>query len=276
MGTGEPGGFRLVGLPLAGGASHEIDLPDRFFPEGIAVTPGGQLFVGSIADRSIQIVPPDSEEAEGFVNGSLLKYAAVGMTSSRDGKTLWVCDTNTSGDPAVATVVGIDIETRMPVAAHALEPSDAGVFCNDIVVAPSGAIWITESFGGRIFRIAPEDVFDSNSAEVWLEADQLKGTPFGVNGLTLAGGRLFVVNSTTGKLLGIDPTLSSPSDDDLKPIQLTEVATDTGDVIESDLTLAGPDGVTSISPGELLVVENGLNFPEDEGRRVVYVQLGAP
>lgn len=282
-GVGEPGDFRLVGLPLAGGDPLEIDLPPRFFPEGIAVTPGGQLFVGSVDNGSIYMVEPGSEQADGFVNGELLTYSAIGMASSRDGRTLWVCDTNTAPDPNAdppippfAAVVGIDIATSSPIASHILPVGDAGVFCNDIVVAPSGALWISESFGGRIFRVAPEDVFNSGSAEEWLDADQLKGTPFGINGITLAGGRMFVVNSTTGKLLGIDPTLSSPSDSDLEEIELTEVTSDTGDVVAEDLTLVGPDGVTGLSAGELLIVENGLGAEADLGRRVVYVRLGAP
>jgi hypothetical protein len=277
-GVGEPGDFRLVGLPLAGGDPLEIDLPDEFFPEGIAVTPGGQLFVGSVADGSIYMVDPGSDQAQGFVNGELLDYSAIGMASSPDGRTLWVCDTNTAGTPPYAAVVGIDIATSTPVASHELNGSEAGVFCNDITVAPSGALWISESFGGRIFRVAPEDLRERDSAEEWLEADQLKGTdmsPFGVNGITLAGGRMFVVNSTTGELLGIDPTLSSPSDSDLERIELTEITSDTGDVVSEDVTLVGPDGVTGISPGELLIVENGLGAPPEQGRRVVYVRLGA-
>jgi hypothetical protein len=110
-----------------------------------------------------------------------------------------------------------------------------------------------------------------NSANVWLEADNLAGPDgpangsFGANGLTLAGGQLFIANSARGSLWRIDPTLSEPTNDDLRLVQLSEDGND-------NVTLAGPDGIHAINSSQILIVENGFGL--EGGKRVVLATLG--
>jgi sugar lactone lactonase YvrE len=271
-GTGEPSPFRLFGLPLNGTAPQQIALPDNFFPEGVT-SKGGYLFVGSVADGSIFQVPENSTTAQPFLPADALEGSVIGLTVSNDGTMLWACNTDPAAAPPTGAVVGITLVDFQVQVRHELPAAGAaGAFCNDLVMSPDGALWITESFGGRLFRIESDDLMIANSADVWLQAPKLAGLngpeagAFGVNGLTLAADRLFVVNSASGALFSIDPGLEAPTDDDLLRVRLTEGDNDTA------IALAGADGITAISDTRLLIVENGLRV--QGGKRVVRADLG--
>ena len=281
-GTGEPGGFRIVGVPLAsGGAVQQIPLPERYFPEGIAVSPGNRLYIGSVADGSIYTVGPNATTAQVFVApNTLAKPSVLGMAVSGDGQTLWVCNTVTAppaGTLPSAAIVGIGAADGKVKATHELPPSAAGAFCNDIAIAPNGNLWATESFGGRLFRILAADLNGDTPATAWLQASELSGpngpeiNRFGANGLALMSGKLFVVNSSRGTLLSIDPTLEAPISADLHVVALEEAGV-------ADTVLANPDGIRRLSDTDLLIVENGF-FIENGmvvnhgGRRLTQVTL---
>lgn len=261
-----PSSFRLVGVVLAGGTPQAIALPDNFFPEGVTVSKANRLYVGSVANGSIQTVDPGALVAREFLPaGTLPKTSVVGMTVSDDVKTLWVCNTATSAVPAEADLVGIDTSSGAIVATHQLPASPQGSFCNDVIVAPNGNLWVTESFGGRLFRIPAAEALTNSAATAWLQAPNLSAPPggFGVNGLTLLGGRLFVVNSSLGALFSIDPALDAPVPEDLHHVLVTEAG--------AEVTLINPDGITAQGESGLLIVENGLGL--DGGKRLVLVDL---
>jgi hypothetical protein len=282
-GTGAPGAFRVVGVPLAaGGGVQIIDLPDQFFPEGIAVSLGNRLYIGSVANGSIYTVAPNSTTAQPFVAPkTLAKSSVLGMAVSNDGKTLWACNTDTAppdGTLPSAAIVGIDAATGQVKSTHELPASAAGAFCNDIAIAANGNLWATESFGGRLFRIAAADLNSDAPATAWLQASELSGpngpevNKFGANGLALMGGKLFVVNSSRGWLLSIDPTLEAPVSGDLHVVELVQSgATD-------PVVLANPDGIRRLNDTSLLIVENGF-FVENQmvvnhgGKRLTQVTL---
>jgi sugar lactone lactonase YvrE len=266
-GAGAPAPFRLIGLQLNGNTYNEIPLPADFFPEGIAATQGGRLFVGSVRTGSIYTVAPGADQAEIF--SSDLDPSTIGMTVGTDNQTLWVCNTNLTVTPPVGQVVGLGISDRGIVGRHELPPGDTGSFCNDLVMSPNGALWITESNGGRIFRIAPENLSVDNSAELWLQDENLTGPmpgTFGANGITLLGGRLYTVVTDRAALFSIDPTLENPTGDDLRVVSLT-------DRVGERVRLVRPDGITAI-PGsntDMLIVENGLGA--EGGKQVLRARL---
>jgi hypothetical protein len=282
-GVGDPNPFRLIGIPLAGDPTPQsISLPANFFPEGITASVGGRLYVGSVANGSIYTVAPGATTAEQFLPaGTLPKPSVVGMAINGDGTILWVCNTVTSppmGTLPTAAIVGIGAADRQIKATHELPPSAAGAFCNDIVIADNGTLWATESFGGRLFRIPPAELLNNTPPTAWLQASELSGPngpqagQFGANGLALVSGKLFIVNSSRGTLLSIDPTLAQPGSSDLHPVTLSETGV-TGGVV-----LANPDGITKASNTELLVVENGFfvvngMIVDRGGRRLVRVSL---
>jgi len=266
-GTEAPADFRLVGVSLANGAYDEIPLPDNFFPEGITATPGGRLYVGSIATGEIVTIAPNTAVAAPFLDS--LPPSTVGMTVGADNRTLWVCSSDMAVTPPAARVVGIDIATGETVGTHTLEPSAAGAFCNDMVQSPDGALWVTESFGGRIFRIAGDDLTRDDSAEIWLEDDKLAPPApgqFGVNGITLLGGQIFTVVTDPGTLFSIDPTLDAPTGDDLREIAVS--------LDDDEVDLVRPDGITAVpgSSTDILIVENGLGV-DGGGKKLLRAQI---
>lgn len=284
-GADDPAAFRLVGVPLtAGGAVQQIALPDKFFPEGITVSGAKRMYVGSIRDGSIYTIGPTDTVAQPFVAANTLpKPSVLGMAVSGDGQTLWVCNTVTSppmGQLPTGAIVGIGAADGQIKATHELPASAAGAFCNDIVIAANGNLWATESFGGRIFRILASDLPGNSPATTWLQASELSGPQgptagaFGANGLALLSGKLFVVNSSRGTLLSIDPTLDAPASADLHIVTLQESG------VAGNVVLANPDGMTRLGDSEtdLLIVENGF-FVENNvvvnhgGKRLTRVTL---
>jgi len=271
LATSMPGNFRVVGLPLAGGSAQYINLPAGFFPEGITVSPSGYLFVGSVRTGSVYAVPPNVTLAGEFLAPkAAIQAGAFGMTVSPDGKTLWVCDSDQTAK--TARVRGIDISTKQLVATHELKPADPaeGSFCNDLLLSPNGSLWVTESFGGRLFVIPSDKLMTDGDAPVWLKSDTLKGNPaatnFGVNGLALLGDKLYLDVTDPGLIYNIDPSLKDPTDSDLRRVILSDPSTG-----KNNIALSNPDGMTRLSATELLVVENGLNEPG--GKRVIRLAL---
>jgi hypothetical protein len=260
-GTGPAAPFRLVGVRLDSTGYDEIALPPNFFPEGITATPGGRLYVGSLSTGEIYTVAAGSNTADPFASN--LQPSVVGLTISNDAETLWVCNTNMMTNPPTGLVIGLGVTDLAILGTHELPASAAGSFCNDLVMSPDGALWVTESLGGRIFRIAPGNVYTNNSAEVWLQADEIAPPApgqFGVNGITYLGGRLYVVVTDPGVLYAVDASLDEPTGNDLKQINLGS-------------SLVKPDGVTRI-PGidtDLLIVENGLGV--EGGKKLLRVRL---
>jgi hypothetical protein len=267
QGMGEPAPFRLIGLQLNGNTYSEIPLPPNFFPEGITATNGGRLFVGSVRTGAIYMVAPGASEAEAFYSD--LRPSTIGMTVSNDNQTLWVCNTDLSVTPPTGLVIGLGISDRARVGTHELPATDAGAFCNDLVMSPDGALWITESFGGRILRIAPENLTTDNSIDIWLEDENLTGPmagTFGANGITVLGGQLYTVVTDRAALFSIDPTLENPTGDDLRLVTLNDLDGDR-------VTLVRPDGITAI-PGsntDMLIVENGLGA--EGGKQLLRAKL---
>jgi sugar lactone lactonase YvrE len=262
-----PAPFRLVGVPLAGGTADEIQLPPNFFPEGIAVTRGGRLFVGSVATGAVYTIAPGTAVAAAFTLS--LPPSTVGMTVGNDNASLWLCSSDMTAGASM--VVGLRIDGATTIATHTLEPAagQTGTFCNDLVMSPDGSLWVTESNGGQIFRIAADELDQNNSAEVWLQADELAPPApgqFGVNGITLLNGRLYLAVTDPGTLFSIDPALEEPTDDDLEEIELVD---EDGD----DFDLVRPDGITAIpgSSTDLLVVQNGLGT--DGGKVLSQVRI---
>jgi sugar lactone lactonase YvrE len=271
-GMGEPDTFRLIGYPLNGDPTEFIELPPGFFPEGITSARDGRLYVGSVATGAIYTVGPEVFDAVAFVRPDDLPEGTqtfgMSVSSNNPQSMLWVC--MSSGGQAF--VSGFDIATATSVVAHPLPAYNETVpaFCNDVIQSPDGALWITESMGGRIYRVDAADVMTPNSANIWLETDNLAGpngpeiNVFGANGLTLVSGRLYVANSARGSLWSIDPSIETPSAEDLRLVTLAEDGTD-------NVTLVGPDGIYGLGTRQILIVENGFNL--EGGKRVVLATL---
>jgi sugar lactone lactonase YvrE len=253
-----PFDVRSISLEGDGINSTSIRLPgDDFYPEGITAAPNGDLYVGSVFTGEIVKIPNASTTPVVFAPVGVMQRGATGLLVDEDRELLWACDTNL-GDATKpgSALVGLSLDDGTVEVRHELP---AVSFCNDILLEPDGDILFTETFAGRVYRIAAADALTPDSADVWL-ADATIEPPmpgtFGANGLALVGGRLFIAVTSKGTLVRVDPTAADPAST-ATVVNLTEGTT-------TNAPLSGPDGILRLSDDELLVVENGFAAPGNE------------
>ena len=150
--------------------------------------------------------------------------------------TLWTCQlTPTPGTSPVtrhSSLRGFDLTTGKQKLRWAL-PGDNSI-CNDFAVGPDKALYITDTVGAKIYRLAP----GAEAATLFLDSRLL----FGVDGVTFLDGVLYVNNVIFNKLYRI------PVDAAGKPGAPVE--------IWLDAPGKGPDGMRAAG-GKLYVAENG-------------------
>jgi sugar lactone lactonase YvrE len=238
--------------------AEKIELPGPdYFPEGIASANDGTLYIGSIMQASNAKVPAGSTKSEPFVRPGLARRGVLGVNVDEARQLLWFCDSNPKLEDAkkAGDVVGVRLSDATEAVRHALPPLDGKApFCNDLIVAPDGALWVTESAGGRVFRVPAAAALQSNSAEAWLTGGEI-GPPSGgsgANGIEWLDGRLIVANVGRGTLVELDPT-STAADRGARVIPLVDAVT------RAPVALCSPDGVERVpgSKNVLVVVENG-------------------
>jgi hypothetical protein len=207
-------------------------------PESLTVAPSGVLIVGSASSPFVYKVRPGSSIAEKFIDvgaeGPGTSF--LGMLADAASNTLWTCQRTTipNAPPmhGQSALRGFDLKTGAPKLRWSL-PGD-NTACNDFAFGPDRALYITDTFGSRIYKLPAS----SSTAELFLEHELLKG----VDGITFLDGTLYVNNVLSGKLYRI------PTGADGKPGQPVEIAT--------DQPLKGPDGMRAAN-GKLFVAENG-------------------
>lgn len=221
----------------------EIDLPDGFFPEGIAIGRGSTFFVGSLSDGTIYRGDLTTGEGE-VVTSPTGPFSTVGIEVDQRNR-VWV-----AGGPSGTGRV-YDADSGALLAAFQFTaPFES--FINDVVVT-SRAAYFTDSgtendpdpaafqFAGepRLFvvPIGPAGEIGSGFDEVEVDVPDFAFP--NLNGIeTLPGARRLVVAHTAGGLLfEVDP------------------ATGEADVIDIGRPLEGADGLVR-SGNVVFVVEN--------------------
>lgn len=239
------------------GASIELPGPD-YYPEGITAAQDGTLYIGSIMQGVISKVPAGSNAAQPFVPPGIARRGVIGVTVDAPRQLLWFCDSNPKLEESKkdGELVAVQLADAREVVRHALPPlAGKPPFCNDVIVSPDGALWITETAGGRVFRVPAEAALQPNSARAWLTGGDVGPPPAGgsgPNGLEWMDGALFVANAGRGTLVKLDPQSDDPSRG-AQVISLVDAQT------HAPLTLCSPDGLER-APGRentLIVVENG-------------------
>jgi sugar lactone lactonase YvrE len=207
-------------------------------PESLTVAPGGVLIVGSASSPFVYRVKPGSTTAEKFIDASAEGPGTFffGMLADGSTNTLWTCQLtpvpNTTPAKRHTTLRSFDLNTGAAKIRWNL-PGDDNV-CNDFAIGPDKALYITDTFPGRIFRLAP----GASTAELYLEHRTLSG----VDGITFLDGVLYVNNVVYNKLYRI------PVDAAGKPGTPVD--------IWIEQPIKGPDGMRAAN-GRLLVAENG-------------------
>ena len=207
-------------------------------PESMTVAPGGVLIVGSAGSPFVYKVPAGATVAEKFVDASAEGPGTFffGMLADASTKTLWTCQLTPVPDTRPAqrhtALRGFDLSTGAPKVRWNL-PGD-NTTCNDFVIGPDKALYITDTSVGRIYRLPA----GATSAELYLENRTLQG----VDGITFLDGTLYFNNVFFSKLYRV------PVDASGKPGQPVD--------IWMDQPVKGPDGMRAAN-GKIFVAENG-------------------
>jgi hypothetical protein len=257
----------LVAWAPAATASTHLDLDsqskpasltvpgDNFFPESIAATPAGTLFVGSVVTGEILRFRPGSTTAETFVPAGV-NAGTVGVFVDMVRGVLWSCAVDLTFQTPTA-LRAFDLRTGR-LRAHYPLP-DRGV-CADIALA-HGDVYITDTtdptaatrLPGRILRLTTPrpGQADQGTLTVW-SADPLFTRPappvppfplaIQINGIAFDGiSTLYTTNLSTGELLRVRIS----HDGSAAPAT----------VIDLDRDLVVPDGIRMLDPARLLVTE---------------------
>jgi Cu-Zn family superoxide dismutase len=191
--------------PAAREGTVTYDLPgDAVFPEGVAYDPAtDRFFVSSTSDGTVFEVDRSSGEASVFSDaGADGRATAVGLATDPQRRRLWVA----GGTGQTAYVY--DLDSGDLIADYEADPVD-GSLVNDVVVAPDGDAYLTDS-GPRptLFRVAEGDD-GPGELEEWLD---LATTPIptdagiNLNGIVATDDDRYVlaVHLSEGQLYRID------------------------------------------------------------------------
>ena len=157
----------------------DADVTFAYAHQVARVTPQGTITILA----TLPAAPSGTTAASGIVrtsDGTLyVNYLDIGGTESG----IWRISRNGSAEPVAA----------LP---------DAG-FLNGLALDPgTGALFTVDSFAGTVWKVWPR----TGKAEVWASGQDLQPTApggFGVNGLKVHGGSVWVTNSSQGTLLRI-------------------------------------------------------------------------
>jgi sugar lactone lactonase YvrE len=207
---------------------------DKSRPESLTVAPGGVVIAASASSPFLYKVRPGSSLAEKFIDVSDEGPGTsfLGVLADPASNTLWTCQRtmipNTTPMQGKSALRGFNLTTGAPKLRWNL-PGD-NTACNDFAFGADHALYITDTFTGKIYKLAA----GASTAELYLEHQQLRG----VDGIAFLNGTLYVNNVFSGKLYRI------PTGADGKAGEPIEILT--------DQPLKGPDGMRAAN-GKLFV-----------------------
>lgn len=222
-------------------------LPDNFFPESIAVSSNGRVFVGSNTDSSIVEIPAGATSVKPFIaSGANGLMSVQGLLADDTRGILWACtaDLGVSSTPkGPSALLGFHIENGSDAGRWHLP--DNG-FCNDLTFGSDGNLLITDTTHDRILS------FDLTEKRLytWIQHPALGGQLFNGNGIAVERNNVYVSTFSDGRLLRI-PVKSDGSAGE--PV-----------VISLPRPLKGGDAIRTVGPNRLIIFENGL--PEGRGQ----------
>jgi DNA-binding beta-propeller fold protein YncE len=218
----------------AAASAADIAAPANSRPESLTVAPDGDVIMGSSSAPKIYRARKGASSAEAWIDLSIdvANGGVLGVLANGPAKTLWACmiDKTPPGPGGKSRLRSFDLDSGEPKSSWAL-PGDANL-CNDMTIGPDGAIYVTDTFNGRIFKAAP----DGRSGVLLIEDRALSG----VDGVTFMGGKLYVNTVFSGNLYRLDIDAAGKA-------ALTE--------IWMDRLLRNPDGMRAWG-GRLYVAES--------------------
>jgi DNA-binding beta-propeller fold protein YncE len=239
--------LRTIALPQSGIDLTSIALPDgAAYPNGIAATPNGGLYVGFITEG--KLLHRDAGGAWSTLHpGSEHVFAGTSLRLDAKRALLWGASPDflpEKGKERPHRLFSFDLATGK--LRDSLPLPDAG-FGNDIALTHDGAVFVTDSLRGRIWRRAT----GSPAWTIVAEHPLLKmAGGIGAAGIARSSdGRLIVGNFGTGKLAVLDMA-------GMRELALPRL-------------IENPDGLAFAPDGSLLVVEGAHASGDGKLLRIV-------
>jgi hypothetical protein len=202
-------------------------------PESFTQAPDGSLIIGSASKPVIYRAAKGATEPKIFIDVSAAEGAVTFLGVLADGptNTLWACQIIGTGKNRHSILRSFDLTSAAPKLRWPL-PGDINL-CNDFVVGPDKALYVSDTFGSRIFRLKP----GASEPELLIEDRTLDG----IDGITFLGSELYVNNVISNNLyrIPLDATGKAGA-----PVQ-----------IWPDRPIKGPDGMRAAN-GKLYLTEN--------------------
>ena len=228
-------------------------LPDSIpYPNGIAVTSDGSMFVGSVTTGAVAKIDPQNLETKLLVAPQTAIIASTSLRADEARGVLWACSpdvfpTNGTSSRKPSSLVEFDLNDGTVIRTVEL-PQDG--FCNDLAIDDRGGVLVTDSFNPRILYLPP----DKLEFEVWAQDERFGvADGFGLAGIAIApDGTVYVGVFANGQLYRI-------RQQKVEPLQLTR-------------KIDNPDGIAIAPNGGLIVCEG--NYQSGNGRLLQIDLLG--
>jgi hypothetical protein len=202
-------------------------------PESFTEAPDGSLIIGSASKPVIYRAAKGVSEAKVFIDVSAAEgnVSFLGVLADGSTNTLWACQIIGTGKNRHSILRSFDLTSAAPKFRWPL-PGDINL-CNDFAIGPDRALYVSDTFGSRIFRLKP----GASEPELLIEDRTLDG----IDGITFLGSELYVNNVISNNLyrIPLDQTGKAGS-----PVQ-----------IWPDRPIKGPDGMRAAN-GKLFLAEN--------------------
>jgi sugar lactone lactonase YvrE len=204
-------------------------------PESVTVAPDGSLILSSASKPVIYRAAKGATKAQVFIDASSEGAAVsfLGVLADARTNTLWACQIIGASDSnnRHSVLRSFDLAAGTPKFRWAL-PGDVNL-CNDFTIGPDGSLYVSDTFGSRIFRVRP----GAEEGELLIQSRTLDG----IDGITFLNGVLYANNVISNNLYRIPLDASGKAG---TPVQ-----------IWPDHPIKGPDGMRS-AHGKLFVAEN--------------------
>jgi hypothetical protein len=225
----------LSALLVEAATAATIVVPEKSLPESITIAPNGDLILGSMGSARIYRVKKGSDKPEVFIDaGAEGAVFFLGVLADVPTNTLWACQIYSSPPAGTrhSALRGFDLKTGVAKFRWEL-PGDKNL-CNDFVVGPDKALYISDTTGAKIWRLKP------GAAVPELFSDDQ--TLLGIDGITFIGDTLYENNVIFNKLYRVPMDAGGKAG---KPVD-----------IWLDKPIKGPDGMRAAN-GKLFLAENG-------------------
>jgi sugar lactone lactonase YvrE len=210
---------------------------EDIFPESLTSTVDGTLYIGS-ARRTIYRARPGAVTAEPWIDTeSSAPRSVFGVLADERGGVLYACTGTVgefSGIPPQSTLYAFDLATG--AIRRRFELPTPKAICNDIAVAPDGAVYVTDTGNAQILKLRGDRL------EVWSPPGPFGDRQSVIDGIAVLGDRVLVNTMRTNRLISVrvqpDGSASAPHD------------------IALDQPLNMPDGMRTWGKDALVIGEN--------------------